>query len=141
MRVAAADTRLADRTATSATLPGVDTSAPAYREFHDSNQIRRKHSASTSTSEKQSSLVTDPTITELLKNTRADLSEAQRSRSELEDRLKQLNAEFDKLRNKNAHDGRRLQNLEAERTNLQLRLRDRDEELRGKAKLLEVRCL
>lgn len=77
-------------------------------------------------------------MTELLDATRADLSEAQRSRSELQDRLNRITTEVEKLRKKSGQDGRRISALESERVHLQLRLKDRDEELRGKAKLLEV---
>ncbi|RAL13968.1 ATG16 family protein [Aspergillus homomorphus CBS 101889] len=73
----------------------------------------------------------------LLASTRADLAEAQRSRSELQDRLARVTAELDKLRKRNTHDIRRIHAFEQEVTHLQMRLKDRDEELRGKAKLLE----
>ena len=69
---------------------------------------------------------------------RADLTEAQRSRAELQDRLTRVNSELEKLRKRSVQDGRRIKALEGDRTNLQLRLKDRDEELRGKAKLLDV---
>lgn len=52
--------------------------------------------------------------------------------------MNRTNAEFEKLRKKNAQDSRRLNALDNERLQLQLRLKDRDEELRQKAKLLEV---
>lgn len=76
-------------------------------------------------------------IPELLAAMRADLSEAQRSRSELQDRLARTDAEQDKLRKKSAQETRRISVLENDRSHLQLRLKDRDEELKGKAKLLE----
>lgn len=69
---------------------------------------------------------------------RADLSAAQRSRAELEDRLARTTAELEKLKKKSTQDARRIAVLESERAHLQTRLRDRDEELRGKAKLLDV---
>lgn len=89
-------------------------------------------------SKKQPSRDAGPSLTELLSTTRADLSEAQRSRSELQERLNRINADFEKLRKKSAQDSRRLNALDNERLQLQLRLKDRDEELRQKAKLLEV---
>jgi hypothetical protein len=46
--------------------------------------------------------------------------------------------ELDKLKKRSNLDGKRVADLLAERTHLQLRLKDRDEELRGKAKLLDV---
>ncbi|KKK23583.1 hypothetical protein ARAM_001325 [Aspergillus rambellii] len=69
--------------------------------------------------------------------TRADLVEAQRSRSELEDRLGRVTIELEKLRKRSTYDGKRISSMEGEITHVQLRLKDRDEELRGKAKLLE----
>ncbi|PLN76480.1 autophagy protein 16 [Aspergillus taichungensis] len=74
---------------------------------------------------------------DLLALTRADLAEAQRSRSELQDRLNRTTADLEKLRKRNTLDGRRIKSLEQDATHLQLRLKDRDEELRGKAKLLD----
>ncbi|KKA24293.1 Autophagy protein Apg16 [Rasamsonia emersonii CBS 393.64] len=74
---------------------------------------------------------------EVLAAVRADLTAAQRSRSELQDRLTRTTEELEKLKKKTQQDGRRITALEGERHHLQLRLRDRDEELRGKAKLLD----
>ncbi|GAB1196961.1 hypothetical protein APSETT444_006241 [Aspergillus pseudonomiae] len=68
---------------------------------------------------------------------RTDLSEAQRSRSELQDRLTRTTAELEKLRKRSSQDSRRIAALEKEVAQLQLRLKDRDEELKGKAKLLD----
>ncbi|PGG99990.1 hypothetical protein AJ79_08352 [Helicocarpus griseus UAMH5409] len=73
----------------------------------------------------------------LLTAARADLSSAQRSRTELLEKLTRTNAELEKLRKKTQTDTRRIETLLAERTQLQTRVRDRDEELRGKAKLLD----
>lgn len=88
---------------------------------------------------KQRKLSNEPaaSITDILTATRADLSEAQRSRSELQGRLDRVTADLGKLQKRSAQDQRRISALESERTNLRLRLRDRDEELRGKAKLLD----
>lgn len=135
----AADTRLADRT------PKLDTPiAPSARSDlgqrpSSLNEASRTVSSPLVTpSKKQPSRETGPSATDLLNTTRADLSEAQRSRSELHERLKRTNAEFEKLRKKSAQDSRRLNTLDNERQQLQMRLKDRDEELRQKAKLLEV---
>ena len=49
-----------------------------------------------------------------------------------------MNSELEKLRKRSVQDGRRINALEGDKTHLQLRLKDRDEELRGKAKLLDV---
>lgn len=52
--------------------------------------------------------------------------------------MSRTTAELEKLKKKSTQDGRRIAALESERTHLQMRLKDRDEELRGKAKLLNV---
>ncbi|CRG83991.1 Autophagy protein 16 [Talaromyces islandicus] len=72
-----------------------------------------------------------------LATARADLAAAQRSRAEIQDRLARTNAELDKLKAKSQQDTRKIASLEGERTHLTLRLKDRDLELRGKAKLLD----
>ncbi|KAB8067793.1 autophagy-related protein 16 [Aspergillus leporis] len=76
-------------------------------------------------------------LEDVLAATRLDLSEAQRSRSELQDRLTRTTTELEKLRKRSSQDTRRIGALEKEASQLQLRLKDRDEELRGKAKLLD----
>ncbi|KAE8146828.1 autophagy-related protein 16 [Aspergillus avenaceus] len=78
-----------------------------------------------------------PSLQDVLAATRLDLTEAQRSRSELQDRLTRTTAELEKSRKRGSQDSRRIALLEREASQLQLRLRDRDEELRGKAKLLD----
>ncbi|EAW17588.1 ATG16 family protein [Aspergillus fischeri NRRL 181] len=78
-----------------------------------------------------------PSVTDILAATRADLSEAQRARSELQARLTELSTELEKLRKRSTQDGRRIHALESEVTHLQMRVKDRDAELKGKAKLLE----
>ncbi|GIJ86146.1 autophagy protein 16, interacts with Atg12p-Atg5p [Aspergillus pseudoviridinutans] len=78
-----------------------------------------------------------PSVPDILAATRADLSEAQRARSELQARLTELSTELEKLRKRSTQDGRRIHTLESEVTHLQMRVKDRDEELKGKAKLLE----
>lgn len=137
----AADTRLADRTAKA--TPRAPSASPDTRQRPSSrNEVSRTVSSpSVEPSKHQPSRETGPSATDLLTTTRADLSEAQRSRSELQERLNRTNAEFEKLRKKNAQDSRRLNALDNERSQLQMRLKDRDEELRQKAKLLEVRPL
>jgi peptidoglycan hydrolase CwlO-like protein len=79
-----------------------------------------------------------PSPQDIILATRADLAEAQRSRSELEEQLARATTELEKLRRRNIQNGKRISLMENEITHLQLRLKDRDEELREKAKLLEV---
>ena len=49
-----------------------------------------------------------------------------------------VNSELEKYRKRSAQESKHMNALDGERTQLQLRLKDRDEELRGKAKLLDV---
>lgn len=67
-----------------------------------------------------------------------DLSEAQRSRGAIQLQLQKLTDETKRLRLRSKTDSKRISELVSERTHLATRMRDRDEELRGKAKLLEV---
>lgn len=69
---------------------------------------------------------------------RSDLAEALRSKGQLHSRLKTAEEELERLRQKNKFDGRMVKDLSSERTILMIKVKDRDEELRGKAKLLEV---
>ncbi|MCJ1431314.1 hypothetical protein MMC27_000665 [Xylographa pallens] len=68
---------------------------------------------------------------------RQNLAEAQRSRGELEARIVAVTGELEKLQLKSIVESRRINELTTEKSNLVKKLRDRDEELRGKSKLLE----
>lgn len=131
------DTRLADRTASQAPFQG-DSHASSDQASSEAKGTQHAIPSPSVTIKRHPSSETSASLTELLNTTRADLSEAQRSRSELQDRLNRVIAEVEKLRKKSNQDGRRINALESEGVNLQLRLKDREEELRGKAKLLEV---
>ncbi|OKL56171.1 Autophagy protein 16 [Talaromyces atroroseus] len=121
-------TRLADRTATTSASPTDKNSSPKrgvpapvlqqQQKQQGTNVISGAGAAS------QSVLL-------------SELAAAQRSRSELQDQLTRTTSELEKLKSKTQQDARRIASLEGERTHLTLRLRDRDEELRGKAKLLD----
>ena len=67
-----------------------------------------------------------------------DLAEAQRSRARLQSRLNDVMEELAKAQSTGKDDKKRLGQLTQERQTLITKLRDRDEELRGKTKLLEV---
>ena len=69
---------------------------------------------------------------------RQDLSEAQRSRGLMETRLHSATEQLQKLRIQSSMDSKRISELSKEKATLTTGMRDRDEELRGKAKLLEV---
>lgn len=68
---------------------------------------------------------------------RQDLAKAQQERSELQTRLDVATKELEALRSKSKADGKKLAQLTAHVSQLTIKLRDRDEELKGKAKLLE----
>ena len=69
---------------------------------------------------------------------RSDLAEALRSNGQLQSRIKAAEAELVKLKAKSKSDGKVIEDLSRERTTLSQKVKDRDEELRGKAKLLDV---
>ncbi|KAJ5893510.1 hypothetical protein N7495_005201 [Penicillium taxi] len=119
-------TRLADRTATLAANP-----------IEEHSREPRRSSSSTSTIKNQPHYETGLSPAELLDTARTELSEAQRSRSDLQGCLDRVTAEVEKLRKQNIQHTRKINSSESQRAQLQLRLKDRDEELRGKAKLLE----
>ena len=67
-----------------------------------------------------------------------DLIEAQRSRGTLQSCLEDVSNSLQRSHLQAVIDKKRLDELASEKVALARRLRDRDEELRGKAKLLEV---
>ena len=83
---------------------------------------------------------TNDTGLDALAKVREDLGEAQRSKGQMQLQMQNLTEETQRLRTQSKLDRRRISELTMERTNLVTRMRDRDEELNGKAKLLEV-CL
>ena len=115
------DTKLADRTSSLSVPVTPPPQAP-------STATARK--ASTQSARPQS-----PADTERL---RLDLAEAQRSKGELQYRLQTVTAELEKLKAQAKSDEKRIGELLQERGILLGKLRDRDEELKGKTKLLEV---
>ncbi|KAL5002152.1 autophagy protein 16 [Aspergillus recurvatus] len=121
-------TQLADRTASSSVAVS-NTRSAAQRSTHSTPVADPR--------QQQQSPASGPSPQDILAAARADLAEAQRSRSELQERLARATTELERLRRRNVQDGRRISSMESEITHLQLRLKDRDEELREKAKLLE----
>ena len=76
-----------------------------------------------------------------LDQARQDLAEAQRSKTILQIRLQEATQEFEKLRLQSRNDGKRISDLAIEKASVSKKLKDRDEEIRGKAKLLEVELM
>ncbi|KAK2799741.1 hypothetical protein FQN51_006667 [Onygenales sp. PD_10] len=142
------DTRLADRTSQlqthahshSPSAPSTPhrTSSPASTTTATSGNNNNSNKKPTPAPQQPSHLVHRPSSASLqLAAARQDLSEAQRSRTELQEKLSRTSSELEKLKKKYNADARRMDSLVAERAQLVVRLRDRDEELRGKAKLLD----
>lgn len=76
----------------------------------------------------------------LLADLKRDLSEAQRSKADLQARLKAKTDELELVKTRYQQSSDQARELSTERTAVVTRLRDKDEEIRGKARLLEV-CL
>ncbi|KAK2766984.1 hypothetical protein FQN54_006301 [Arachnomyces sp. PD_36] len=131
-------TRLADRTgrieitASSAATPAPGTPNPPSQAQQPIKKPPPKNSSQKPQPDSQQSVSSD-----LLTTARQELFEAQRSRAELQDRLAKKSNELDTLKKKFASESKRMAAISADRTHLQLKLKDRDEELRGKAKLLD----
>ncbi|MCJ1288805.1 hypothetical protein MMC34_000334 [Xylographa carneopallida] len=113
-------TRLADRAASLSTTPGPK--VPKSEKKEKAGQTVASTSVAVDVSAAQ---------------VRQNLAEAQRSRGELETRIVAVTSELEKLQLKSTMDSRRITELAMEKSNLVKKLRDRDEELRGKSKLLE----
>lgn len=70
---------------------------------------------------------------------KSDLAEALRAKGQLQRRLKVTEETFEGLKTRAKADSTLIRDLSAERAQLILKVKDRDEELRGKAQLLVVR--
>ena len=123
------DTKLADRTA----ILQSSSAAEAVRDAPTSSPKLKNRKAS-----KEQALPRSPTPDAIAK-VRQDLSEAQRSRGLMETKLQSVTEELNKLKIQCSLDSKRIGELTKEKATLTTGLRDRDEELRGKTKLLEVR--
>lgn len=77
-----------------------------------------------------------PPPAEVLSTLRSDLASAQQSRADIQNRLEATTKELVALKTQSRKDYKRLTQLSTEVNHLAVRLRDRDEELRGKTKLL-----
>jgi chromosome segregation ATPase len=121
-----ADTRLADRIA--------ELSQKQLTEASPENAAEQTHPPVAS---KRGSKPTSPAPSESLSQMRQDLTRAQQDRGELQTRLDIVTKELETLKAKSKVDTRRISQLSAGVTQMTVRLRDREEELRGKAKLVE----
>ena len=71
----------------------------------------------------------------------AELAEAQKARAQLESRLKTARQELDAVTTTSVDEKKRIKELAVENLTYLTKLRDRDEELREKSKLLDVNYL
>lgn len=118
-RLTKLDTRLADRA--------------AALEAEKAAIISSKDSGAASKDSSPNTVTADMTI-----QLKSDLAEALRAKGQLQSRLKVAEDELVKLRLKSKTDTKIIKDLYAERGALIIKVRDRGEELKGKAKLLEV---
>jgi len=72
-----------------------------------------------------------------LDQVKSDLAEALRAKGQLQARLKAAENELEKLKAKSISDTEAIRDLSSERMILITKVKDRDEELKGKAKLVE----
>ena len=122
------DTKLADRTAS---LQSALASPPAKEDPTSSPKLKdRKASLDQATPRS--------TTPDAIAKVRQDLSEAQRSRGLMETKLQSVTEELKKLKIQSSLDRKKIGELTREKAILTTGLRDRDEELKGKTKLLEV---
>lgn len=123
------DTKLADRTAS---LQRNLASMPAEEDPTASPKLKaRKASLEQATTHRS-------TTPDAIAKVRQDLGEAQRSRGLTETKLQSVTGELKKLKIQSSLDRKRISELTKEKAVLTTGLRDRDEELKGKTKLLEV---
>ena len=127
------DTKLADR---AATLEAA--SPPRLIAVEGASASLSPLPAKKGTANTPDSRSSSPAQTETVARLRQDLSKAQRTKGEQQSRLKSVMEELERLKIKSRVDAQRISEFATEKTGLVTRMRDRDEELRGKAKLLEV---
>lgn len=119
------DTKLADRTGLNRGLSSGDAALDSTASNVGTGRVDTSHSHG-------------PASSEPLARLRQDLIEAQRSKGALQLELKLITDEMEKFKIRGKTEGKRITELTAEKAIWNTKLRDRDEELRGKAKLLEV---
>ena len=124
------DAKLADRTAGLHAAPPPKDSEPreelsSGRETNDSKAGRGKE------------ILGSPFPADVVAKVRQDLGDAQRSRASMETKLQNITQELNQLKLQAALSNKRISELTKEKAMLITGMRDRDEELRGKTKLLE----
>ena len=122
------DTRLADR-------------AAALDALASENPLNERSDATSAQTRQTSGFIVNPSSPsgDALTRARQDLSDAHHVKGMMQSRLDSLSEELQKLKLKTQLDSKRIKDLHVEKTALTTRMKDQDEELKGKAKLLEVR--
>ena len=123
------DNKLADRTAS---LQSARASTPAKEDPTSSPKLKDRKAGLEQAATPRS------TTPDAIAKVRQDLTEAQRSRGLMETKLQSVTEELKKLKIQSSLDRKRISELTKEKAILTTGLRDRDEELKGKTKLLEV---
>ncbi|KAI9678564.1 MAG: hypothetical protein M1817_005621 [Caeruleum heppii] len=123
-------TRLADRTAALEALSAIQIDRDQETSSSDTKGLNWGPAAKPPPS-------ASPLPGDAVDQMRRDLAEAQRTKVALEARIKQATVELHTLQAKSAIDDRRIAEVSRQRNTADRRVRDRDEELKGKAKLLE----
>ena len=127
------DTKLADRTAAlearePSALPSSPTPSTPAKAERTSTPVRGKAS---------SPAPSEQAPTEGLSRLRADLAVTQKARSTLQAQVDELNTSLKTLELQSRTSSGQITKLTRQKTDVERRLRDRDEELRGKTKLAE----
>ena len=136
------DTRLADRTATleAANTVSVLTTepppapSPTQRTTSPGLALPFRGKSSPSSAPGDS---TDASPSDALSRLRADLASTQRSRAALQSQLAPLSAQLATLQAQTSRDAKLITVLSREKSLLERRVKDRDEEIKGKARLVE----
>lgn len=124
------DTKLADRTAL------IENSSHLEKIPPPSSTAA---SGSTTTAGDNKAKATSTSTETLLARLRHELAEAQRSKAELDARLKACTEELERVKRISQTNSKRVDDLLSERMMLVRAVKDRDEELKEKAKLSQVR--
>ena len=126
------DTKLADRTATRDS--NIESNASQAPEAAPASNLNPKTDAARLQLQASGH-------SETVLSIRRDLSEAQRSKGEMQARLQTSTEELQNLKTQSRFNSKRINELTVEKAVLITRIRDRDAELRGKAQLLVVGSL
>lgn len=122
------DTKLADRT----------TSLENHNNHNPKRPIETPSTTAPPNAGDNKAKTTSTETALLLTRLRRDLADAQRSKAELDGRLKTCTEELERIKRISQTNSRRVEELSVERATLIRAVKDRDEELKEKAKLFQV---